>query len=66
MTTLIRPVLAMHMANELLSVPVAGLTLLVAAIAVLVAARMRPAGDDRQPLAARGRDGCIHLCRPDD
>ena len=52
MTTLIRPPLAMHMANELLSVPVAGLTLAVAAIAVLVAARCarRATTDDRLPL----------------
>jgi cobalt/nickel transport system permease protein len=52
MMTLIRPVFAMHMANELLSVPVAGLTLAVAAIAVLVAARCarRATTDNRLPL----------------
>ena len=66
MTTLIRPAFAMHMANELLSVPVAGLTLAVAAIAVLDCGSMRPAGDGRRPLAADGRDGRIRLRRPDD
>jgi len=52
MTTLILPPLAMHMANELLSVPIAGLTLAVAAILVLIAARRarRATTDDRLPL----------------
>lgn len=46
------PPLAMHMANELLSVPVAVLTLAVAAILVLIAARRarRATIDDRLPL----------------
>jgi cobalt/nickel transport system permease protein len=44
--------LAMHMANELLSVPVAGLTLAAVALVVAVAARRAhwAAGDDRLPL----------------
>lgn len=52
MTPWILPPLAMHMANELLSVPVAGLMLALAAIAVPTAARLaqRDAADDRLPL----------------
>ncbi|MGO8750430.1 MAG: energy-coupling factor ABC transporter permease [Thermoguttaceae bacterium] len=48
----IAPPLAMHMANELLSVPVAAVTLLVMAVAVAIAARQarRAANDDRLPL----------------
>jgi cobalt/nickel transport system permease protein len=50
--TWITPPLAMHMANELLSVPVAAVTLAVVGVAVAIAARCaRPAtGDDRLPL----------------
>lgn len=46
------PLFAMHMANELLSVPVAGATLALAAMVVAVAARhaRRAAADDRLPL----------------
>ncbi len=52
MMTLILPPLAMHMANELLSVPVAGLTLAAAAVMVLIASRYarRATTDDRLPL----------------
>ena len=52
MMTLSLPPLAMHMANELLSVPVAGLTLALAAVVVLIAARRagRLAADNRLPL----------------
>jgi cobalt/nickel transport system permease protein len=50
--TSIAPPLAMHMANELLSVPVAAVTLALVAVVVAIAAgRARPAGsDDRLPL----------------
>ena len=46
------PLLAMHMANELLSVPVAGVTLVIAAALVAIAARRarQAAADDRLPL----------------
>jgi cobalt/nickel transport system permease protein len=46
------PLLAMHMANELLSVPVAAVTLLIAALVVAIAARRARGvtGDDRLPL----------------
>ena len=46
------PLLAMHMANELLSVPVAGLTLAIAAALVAVAAHRarRAVAGDRLPL----------------
>ena len=46
------PLLAMHMANELLSVPVAIITLAFAAAVVTVAARIagRARGDNRLPL----------------
>lgn len=49
---MISPLLGMHMANELLSVPVAGLTLVIAAAAVAIAAlrARRLATDDRLPL----------------
>jgi cobalt/nickel transport system permease protein len=46
------PLLAMHMANELLSVPVAGATLAVAAVAVAIAGRWakQAMADERLPL----------------
>jgi len=46
------PLLAMHMANELLSVPVAAVTLAVVAVIVAIAARRarHVTGDDRLPL----------------
>jgi cobalt/nickel transport system permease protein len=46
------PLLAMHMANELLSVPIAGATLAAAAVAVVIAAgrAKRAAADERLPL----------------
>lgn len=52
MRTLILPPLAMHMANELLSVPIAGLTLALAAVLVLIAARRdgRTTADNHLPL----------------
>ena len=50
--TWITPLLAMHMANELLSVPVAAVTLAAVAFIVAIAARRarRATGDDRLPL----------------
>jgi len=50
--TLILPPLAMHMANELLSVPIAGLTLALAAVLLSIAARRagRATADRRLPL----------------
>lgn len=49
---MIVPLLAMHMANELLSVPVAGATMAVAALAVAIAAGRvkRAMADERLPL----------------
>ena len=49
---MISPLLGMHMANELLSVPIAGLTLAIAVAAVAIAAlrARRFATDDRLPL----------------
>jgi len=49
---MISPLLGMHMANELLSVPIAGLTLVIAVAAVAIAAlrARRLATDDRLPL----------------
>lgn len=49
---MIAPLLGMHMANELLSLPIAGLTLALAAAAVAVAAlrARRLASDERLPL----------------
>ncbi len=46
------PLFAMHMANELLSVPVAGVTLAFVAVVVAIAARCarRAAADERLPL----------------
>jgi cobalt/nickel transport system permease protein len=51
MTQILLP-LAMHMANELLSVPVAILTLVLVAVVVIIAARFaqRTTADDRLPL----------------
>lgn len=49
---MLAPLLGMHMANELLSVPMAGVTLAVAALAVAIAAwrARRVTADDRLPL----------------
>ena len=60
------PLFAMHMANELLSVPVAGRRWRLRPSPCLVAAGVRPAGNDRRPVAPDGRDGGVRLCRPDD